>query len=510
MYASLDAMERLNSRPGFVDSLDDARPGRRNEFNSELAIQREAVRIMEEEGVSEFQVARIMAILAASGVTPEMPNYYSEYERIFKASQPMTEADRKLFAQRTLQAKADRSWWGILLEGAEEIEVFNPVTQVATPGLAVAHTHMQTITNWLSGLFGNTQTLPALDMLQAFDIMNIELVSTRFNFNQTTDIYATAGSTAFHAPDGQSISATYYLTPGNEWMPYVLVATVNRVRTEHQMHISMTENNEIGAPQLLIEVFRNGQIPSQIGGIPGYDTRINIGWARPERYAINHLYPGFRIDTKSEWLSLPAVPLVNNAATMTGDITDNPRDKYILPPIPMNPAGSGTGTTVDWGSFQGGLRARAANPAGTQSDVGTCTGTLTCPCPLCREAAGTCTGTLTCQCVVCKEKAGDLPIVGQGEINWPKLTSSWARLAHVFPFCLPIDLIGIFTGFTAPPRQFEPIHVNILPFLPGNTGMLTLDFNIDGFDMLLRIFRTGMLIMFAIGLIMATRGLITW
>ena len=80
----------------------------------------------------------------------------------------------------------------------------------------------------------------------------------------------------------------------------------------------------------------------------------------------------------------------------------------------------------------------------------------------------------------------------------------------MFPFCLPFDVIGIFTAFAAEPEIIEPIEVNILPFLPGNTGMITVDFNIPGIDALVKIFRTGMLLLFVFGLILSTRGLVTW
>jgi hypothetical protein len=110
---------------------------------------------------------------------------------------------------------------------------------------------------------------------------------------------------------------------------------------------------------------------------------------------------------------------------------------------------------------------------------------------------------------LCKEKAQDYPIAETG-VKWQKLSTSWGRLATVFPFCLPFDLIGIFTAFNAPPKNIEPITFNMLPFLGGDAGNITLDFNQPGFDNLVKIFRTGMLILFAVGLIMATRGLITW
>jgi hypothetical protein len=482
IYGSLNAMEKLNSRPGFTDSLDGIRPGRRDEFNSELQIIRETTRIMEEQGVDEYAVARVLASLAVAGVAYDSPDYYTEYEKLWTALQPISPEDRGKLHRQQMRTKVDTSWWGGILDGIEEINALDPITHVATPGLAIGQEYFRL---WMSGvnqLFGSASSTPDIGELPAMTLTqrlgNMDVVQIN------VDIYVILGG-------------AYIIRDSDNWIKTVYDGvqmrrngnTINRVNDTPLM----------GRYYIMITLL---DIP-----IPGGDVVICPSRYRNGNYDNSVGFAMWRAD-----LGLPEIPLVNSVAqayrAIGDDMIDDPRERYILPPIPMNPADAIPGApAVDWGEHLRNLRETAADPTkslanqdtGADTGTGTDTGTQT----------GTCTQTAACECAKCKEKAGELPVTISG-VNWGKLSASWGRLASVFPFCLPFDLIGIFTAFTAPPRELEPVTVNILPFLPGDAGMITLDFNIPGFDMLLKLFRTGVLILFSIGLIMATRGLITW
>jgi hypothetical protein len=107
-------------------------------------------------------------------------------------------------------------------------------------------------------------------------------------------------------------------------------------------------------------------------------------------------------------------------------------------------------------------------------------------------------------------KEGTQTDAKEEEIKWSRLSEGWSGLGTVFPFCIPFDLINIFSSFQAEPQKLEPVKVNIAPFLPNDAGVMTLDFNMKEFDLVFKIIRTGILLLFVVGLARATSSLIKW
>jgi len=95
-------------------------------------------------------------------------------------------------------------------------------------------------------------------------------------------------------------------------------------------------------------------------------------------------------------------------------------------------------------------------------------------------------------------------------VNWQRLRDSWGGLAGVFPFSIPVLLIGIFRDFEADAQRPEPVTFNLLPFLDDTTGMITVDFFSEDFDQIARMNRVFTFVLFVTGLLLITRRVATW
>lgn len=98
----------------------------------------------------------------------------------------------------------------------------------------------------------------------------------------------------------------------------------------------------------------------------------------------------------------------------------------------------------------------------------------------------------------------------EGEIDWGRLKEGWSGLGAVFPFCIPFDIINMFTSLVAEPEKIPPIKANILPFLPGDVGMIEIDLAMDEFDGIRKIARIGLLMLFCLGLAITTSRVMKW
>ena len=97
-----------------------------------------------------------------------------------------------------------------------------------------------------------------------------------------------------------------------------------------------------------------------------------------------------------------------------------------------------------------------------------------------------------------------------GAINWDRLKEGWKGLATVFPFCIPFDVVRMGGTFMADGVRPEPFTVNIVPFIPGDAGEVTLDLFSKDFDGIVRLIRIFLLLLFSVGLAMATGKVIKW
>jgi hypothetical protein len=100
--------------------------------------------------------------------------------------------------------------------------------------------------------------------------------------------------------------------------------------------------------------------------------------------------------------------------------------------------------------------------------------------------------------------------VGEGRFNWNRLRLGWAGIGQTFPFSIPFDLINMGRSFDAQGQRPEPISVNILPFIPNNAGMVTLDLFNEDFDNVVRLLRIFLLLLFCVGLAILTGRVIRW
>jgi hypothetical protein len=100
--------------------------------------------------------------------------------------------------------------------------------------------------------------------------------------------------------------------------------------------------------------------------------------------------------------------------------------------------------------------------------------------------------------------------IAQSGINWGKVSTAWGGLASVFPFCIPFDIIGMFRSFEHDARPLPPIDVNILPFMPGETGRIQMDLIGADFEPIVRILRIFLFLGFCVGLMILTGKVIRW
>ena len=73
----------------------------------------------------------------------------------------------------------------------------------------------------------------------------------------------------------------------------------------------------------------------------------------------------------------------------------------------------------------------------------------------------------------------------------------------IFPFCIPFDLINCIKGLSA--EGEAPKWMMKIPMPTGYTWTITVD--MSDYDSVVRIFRLGEDLLFIVGLIMKTRGL---
>jgi hypothetical protein len=457
-----EAMDNLRNDP-YYDSLN---PAGRSSFDKDYAYYK---RIKEnlEEG-AEQTLAQVMGMLAVAGVAMDVPDYEEElrakYTHIHNVSEERHNALILDFNKRQWE---------------EEFIAKNTVTGTANPSLQTGM--ISSLVTWLGGLFGSSpgkQTLPAIDALEMIGMLNCEYIREsegEYDGARCT-LYRVWNDFEFYRANGDYIKQF-----GNE----------TETRIDGYIYYGKeTIHNFYYVELWVFDGPMQGKLNPKFRGMDIMVWPVN--YHKVGQFGSNGLgFPAL----KSEF-GLPATPLVNNIAAVAGAIPahhepgEGDRGKYI--PLPAIPTIPGT-DDIDWKKYLPQLRDYDPTEAWEDTDAETGTG----------EKEGEKDKTK-------EDELEDVLNPPAQSINWPQLRNSWSRLAQVFPFCLPFDLVGVFTAFAAEPKMIEPITVNILPFMPGNTGRITVDFNIPGLDTLVKIFRVGMLILFVIGLIMATRGLITW
>jgi hypothetical protein len=481
VYGTYDAMNRLSSTPGWLDSLSTTN---RVSFNRDMAAINRLKAEIEREW-EEWEVAAMLGALAASGVAYDAPDHRAQLiERYTRSHEPL-----EPIAVGSLMDAHSRYKWDSVLDSLSFGLINAEAMRASVPTVLG-----RSMTDRLIALFSpGTKEIPASPPL-LWDSLNPAPGGTYLHLDRSFTDYILIKQDVSIDISGV-ITSIYivFLYNGTATVRYIINDVIH-VIVPGLTGRDYYYNNGVLSDRVLREPLYplDGVMYSSVwfGGGP-FPTHP---FARVI-YSTANIYNEDGSIFSPAISSLPATAIVNNVAAAK-DFLDQPdREDYIPIPFPPGviPGSASDSLPINWEEFLRQLREYDPTKPLTQPGTGVM-------CNVCVQTLCICKDVVTTP----------PPPTPPPDINWPKLRGSFSGLANVFPFSLPFDLIGMFTAFSAEPKMLEPIEVNFMPFVPGDAGRIIIDFNFPGFDGLVKIFRLGMLILFAFGLVMATRGLITW